>query len=150
MSKLNLPPTVEVRFLRFNHAHRRLVDSLLAGTDLHRGQPPLLFALSLQDGLSNAELAECMFVTPPTISNMVKRLRKSGFVEKRRDSEDERVTRVYLTEKGRRATGRLREISAQVNEAMIVGLSAEETKTLFAILTKITTNMENALAQVDS
>ena len=147
MMNVDFPATLEAQFMRLGHAHRRLVESRLQETGIHRGQPPLLFALSRQDGLSNADLAQKLNVTPPTISNMVKRMRQSGYVEKRRDSDDERIMRVYLTEQGREAMATLRQIIDQVNETMIQGLSAEEKALLIPILKKITANIENALQQ---
>lgn len=112
---------------------------------LHRGQPPLLYALSNRDGLSNAELAQLLNVTPPTISNMVKRMQKTGFVEKRRDPDDERTTRVYLTEQGRAATVEMAEVIIGVNEVVNTGLSLDQQRELMSALETITHNIEDAI-----
>jgi len=147
MKVIRRPDTVESYLMRVGQAQRRLVENRLQEMNLHRGQPPLLFVLNQQDGLSNSELAELLNVTPPTISNMVKRMRQSGYVEKRSDSNDERVTRVYLTEQGREAMGALQQIIDDVNETMSEGLSAEELATLLPILEKIMINIENTLGE---
>ncbi len=127
------------------HAHRRLVESRLQAIGLHRGQPPLLFALSNHDGLSNAELAQLLNVTPPTISNMVRRMQKSGFVDKRRDRRDERTTRVYLTEQGRTATIEMAQVIMEVNDIINRGLTPDEQQRLMSALELITRNIEDAI-----
>ncbi len=147
MKIIRHPDTVESYLMRVGHAQRRLVEKRLQEMNLHRGQPPLLFVLNQRDGLSSSELAELLNVTPPTISNMVKRMRQNGYVEKRRDSNDERVTRVYLTEQGRAAMGALQQIVDDVNETMSAGLSAEEIAILLPILKKIMINIENTLGE---
>ena len=148
MLNLEFPPTIEAHLMHLGHAHRRLVESHLQEIGLYRGQPPLLYALSHQDGLSNAELAHLLRVTTPTISNMVKRMQQAGFVEKRRDVEDERVTRVYLTDQGRDVTVKMANIIIQINDLIGEGLSAEEKALLIPLLRKMTANIENALQQV--
>ncbi len=129
------------------HAHRRLVESRLQAIGLHRGQPPLLFALSNRDGLSNAELADMLNVTPPTISNMVKRLQNSGFVTKRRDPDDERTIRVFLTDQGRTATVEMAQVIIGVNEIINTGLSPDQQRALMATLESITRNIEDAIRE---
>ena len=110
--------------------------------------PPLLYALNQQDGRSNAELAHLLRVTSPTVSNMVKRMQQAGFVEKRRDEKDERVTRVYLTDKGREVTVKMANVIIQINATIGAGLSPEEKALLMPLLKKMTTNIENALQQL--
>src|SRR5438876_9984265 len=61
----------------------------------------LLKYLWNQDGLSQKEIGEFMEIQSATVTRMVIRMERAGFVERRTDAEDERVSRVYLTERGR-------------------------------------------------
>jgi DNA-binding MarR family transcriptional regulator len=86
-----------VQVCRLHHAR---AHTLLEELGLYRGQPPMLYALWEHEGLTHGELAARLHVKPATITKMLKRMEKAGFVERRHDLEDQRVSRVYLTEAG--------------------------------------------------
>lgn len=52
-------------------------------------------------GLTIGELAALMYLHISTVSGILDRLEKNGWVERRRADEDRRVTRLTLTRKGR-------------------------------------------------
>jgi len=67
--------------------------------------PALLTALAVierEGEMTLGELARQEQVTPPTITKVVGALEERGFVERTRDEQDGRVTRVRTTAKGRR------------------------------------------------
>jgi DNA-binding MarR family transcriptional regulator len=85
---------------------------------LYRGQPFLLAVLWESEGITHSELAHRMHVSPATVTNMIKRMEKAGFVERRPDAADQRVSHVHLTDAGRairdRVDGQWQEIEARV------------------------------------
>src|SRR4051794_15040217 len=84
--------------------HRYMIDQMIHEYDVYPGQPPLLLRLSEEDGLSQSDLAARIHNKPATLTVMVDRMEKTGLVERRPDAHDQRVTRVYLTDKGRQVT----------------------------------------------
>jgi DNA-binding MarR family transcriptional regulator len=58
--------------------------------------------LAVHDGLKSSEVAARGWSTPGTITSVVDTLMRDGYVERRRDADDRRVVRLYLTEQGRR------------------------------------------------
>lgn len=80
---------------------RRNYAEMLRDLDLHVGQEQLLCRLWREDGMTQIQLSERLNCEPPTITNMVKSLENHGFVVRKRDPEDGRVSRVYLTQTGR-------------------------------------------------
>ena len=54
--------------------------------------------LNSAQGITHSELAHRMRVSPETVTNMLQRMEKTGFVERRPGAEDQRVSRVYLTD----------------------------------------------------
>ena len=103
----------------------------------------LMAYLSVGDGISQLSLAEETRLTPPTVSVLLRRMEAEGYVERRTDSADRRVTRVYLTEKGKAFDrDHLRRISMLDREAM-VGFSEKEEETLLSLLTRIRDNIDN-------
>ena len=143
----SIQDNLEFLLVRVGKAHRNLIRQSLEKTDLHRGQPPLLFALYMQDGMTHSELAEEMEVTPAAITNMVKRLEKAGFVIRRRDTEDERVSRVYLTEAGRAIYSEMAAIAQQVDEATFAGFTKEERAIMRDFLMRVYDNLRRAVTK---
>jgi len=128
--------------LHLGRAHHSLIRKQMHRLGLHRGQPPVLFALHKQDGMSNSDLAEFLEITPATLTNKVKRMEKAGLVIRRRDPADERVSRIYLTDKGRGLMDKLRQSVVQKDAAMLEGFSKSEKKRLKDDLLKVLKNIE--------
>src|SRR5260221_10677438 len=82
-------------------ANHNVAENILASIGLHAGQEQFLSSLWTEDGLTQIELAEKMCVQPPTVNKMLTRLESAALVERRLDPEDNRYTRIYLTEKSR-------------------------------------------------
>lgn len=68
---------------------------------IYPGQIPVLQLLKEKDGYSQREIAQQLHIKPPTVNVTIQRLEKSGIVCRKQDEKDQRVTRVYLTDKGR-------------------------------------------------
>jgi len=129
-------------------AHRYLLGRALGKTGLHRGQPPVLFALHQNDGLTHSELAQKLEVSPATITNMIKRMEGSGFVVRCRDDADQRISRVYLTEAGENILSELEAVMNGAEAKIFSGLDQEELDTLRRLLGKIHDNLHQAVSQV--
>jgi DNA-binding MarR family transcriptional regulator len=138
---------LEFLLARVGRAHRHLLGQSLDKVGLYRGQPPLLMALHEADGVAQSELAARMEVTPATITNAVKRMEKAGLVVRRRDSEDERVSRVYLTDAGRGIFADLEAIAKQVDETTFAGFTDEERLVMRGFLNRVHDNLRRALAE---
>lgn len=88
-------------FTAFTTKHRDNIDKLMKEIGLHGGQVFILNLLWKADGQSQAELVKALNLTAPTVYNMVIRLSETGFVTIRKDENDARIMRVFLTDKGR-------------------------------------------------
>ena len=86
---------------RASDLQHKQVHNLFGELGLFPGQTFVLYALWDQDGLTQSELTARLNRSPSTITKKVQRMEKAGFVERRPDPTDERVSRVYLTEVGR-------------------------------------------------
>lgn len=67
---------------------------------VHPGQIPILGLLAEEGGLSQREIADRLKITPPAVTASAKRLEKNGIIERKVDEKDQRVVRLYITEKG--------------------------------------------------
>ncbi|WP_440108655.1 MarR family winged helix-turn-helix transcriptional regulator [Paenibacillus sp. QZ-Y1] len=86
---------------RVSSQMRRHYSESLRELNLYVGQENLLYRLWLDDGITQMQLSEHLKCEPPTVTNMVKSLEQNGFIYRKRDEQDARVMRIYLTEKGK-------------------------------------------------
>ena len=88
-------------------AASRLMGAYHAGTLAHAGlriSPAglgVLRVLLAGDGLKSSDVAARGWSSPGTLTSVVNTLVREGYVERRRDSGDRRVVRLYVTNKGR-------------------------------------------------
>jgi DNA-binding MarR family transcriptional regulator len=59
-----------------------------------------LALLAREDGMSQGELSQRFDVDPSRVTRLSKRLEREGLIRRERDRGDNRVIRMYLTEKG--------------------------------------------------
>jgi len=120
------PESLDFLLVQICRLHHARAHTLLEELGLYRGQPPVLFALWEQEGLTHSELAARLHVKPATITKMINRMEKTGFVQRRSDPEDQRVSRVYLTDAGRAIQNEVERVWRTLLEETFVGFSLEE------------------------
>lgn len=119
-----LSASVFVALMRMVRLQGLLLHRIAAGEGGHPGQSMCLRILAAHDGLSQRDLADTLHLSAPTVSAMLRRMERGGVIARQADAEDQRITRVFLTDEGRRrerefkvALGRhLREILAPMSE----------------------------------
>lgn len=124
----------------FRH-HHYFLHTVLMDIGLYPGQPPLLFILNKEDGLSQKELASRLQVKPATLTVMLKRMEKTELVIRKQDEEDQRVSRVYITEKGQEVFKMAEELMKKVDDQMFKGFTGEEKEKLGIFLNRIKDNL---------
>jgi DNA-binding MarR family transcriptional regulator len=126
------------------HTGRLLEDRLRRGFDdlgLHAAQGQVLHLLEWGDGVSQRELTRMMNVAAPTVSGILTRMEVKGLVERRIDAADERVTRVFLTRKGRGKGEAARASVQRVEQALIAGLSRAQLRSAHRLLRRLRENL---------
>ena len=78
------------------------------GEGLTVTQLRLLFFLSDKEGVGNAELADRLLVTRPSISALLDRLERAGFIRREASESDRRSIRIWLEPKGQEVISHLR------------------------------------------
>lgn len=121
------------------HFHRTF--ALLDKIGIYPGQPPVLFSLLSRDGQSQKELAEKIKIQPATMTVMLKRMEKANIVERKVDSNDQRVVRVYLTEEGRRISEEAKKIVETIGEECFTDFTEDEEEILKKLLLKMKDNL---------
>jgi DNA-binding MarR family transcriptional regulator len=139
------PKTLDALLAQVSRLHHHRAHTLLDEVGLYRGQPPVLFILLEQDGLTQRELAERLEITPATMTKMLQRMEKAGFIQRQPDAHDQRVSRVYLTQQGHDVHARLEEIWQQLNTENFEGFNEEEQVVLRSFLFRIRENLLRAI-----
>ena len=121
--------------------HRQRADELLTEIGLHVGQEMLLAALWDNEGITQTELAECLMIQPSTLTNSLRRLEREGFVKRSVDSEDQRISRVHLTEAGHSKKESIQGKWSQLEEESFCGFSLEERVLLRRLLLQTYQNL---------
>lgn len=105
---------------------------------IHQGQLPLLAIVNERDGLPQSELAKALHVSPPAISSLLKRLERGGWIERRRDERDQRIWRVFVTEKGRSLRAQVLATFAELEARLLDAFTKQERGDLQRLLSKLT------------
>ena len=137
--------TLDFLLAQVSRLHHYRAHELLDGLGLYRGQPPLLYTLWEQDGQTHGELAEKLQITPATITRMIQRMEKSGFVLRKPDADDQRISRVYLTETGRAVREQLQAVWDRMEIESFAGFNPDEQIVLRRFLIHIRDNLSSTV-----
>ena len=144
MPKIPAPPK-EFIGPRINHSSRLLrqrFNRVVNEAGLFSGQQHILFLLSENEGLTVSGISSALEITPATVSVSIKRMEKAGFVFRRADEKDARITKIYLSEKGVSALHSIREKIDAQEEILSKGMTAQEKEMLSSLLERVISNLE--------
>ena len=124
--KIPFRDTVGYMLAQVCRLHRQRADVLLNQIGLHVGQEMFLCGLWANEGVTQTELAEILQLQPATVTNTLQRLEREKIIERRDDLDDQRVSRVYTTEKGRNLERLVNEKWSQLESEAFDGFTVEE------------------------
>ena len=94
-----------------------------------------------EDGISVTEIGEKLMLDNGTLSPLLKKMEKAGYINRRRSSDDERVVVITLTEEGRALQEKAKDIPRQM--AGCVELSPEKAQMLYTLLYELLGNQKS-------
>jgi MarR family transcriptional regulator, organic hydroperoxide resistance regulator len=141
MSKFHDPDSLDHLLAQVCRLHHARAHGLFEAVGVYRGQPPVLEALWEKDGLTHSDLAAKLHVTPATMTRMVQRMESAGFIARKADPSDRRVSRVYLTKSGRAIRESLEQVIGTIEADTFVGFTLEERVLLRRFLQQIRDNL---------
>jgi len=133
-------------FIAAGRLHGRLIGRLVdADEGMHPGQFFCLRVVGGHDGISQRELADELHVAAPSVSRMLQGMERAGLVERRDDERDQRVMRVYVTERGRELEKKFRGVVAGYVKDTIGRLSEADRRELIRLLGAFSATLEAAI-----
>ncbi|MFK5707513.1 MarR family winged helix-turn-helix transcriptional regulator [Lysinibacillus boronitolerans] len=109
---------------------------------LTKGQYLYLVRICENPGIIQEKLAEMIKVDRTTASRAIKKLEIQGFIEKRDDIHNQKIKKIFPTEKGQSVYPFIRRENDYSNTVALSGLSEEESEALFYLLQKVRKNIE--------
>ena len=123
------------------HLHHTRINTSFEEMGLHRGQPQVLMYLQHNGGCTQTELGAIRKVKAATISKVLQRMEHAGFVERREDEKDQRVSRVYLTPAGYAICENVQKTLDALDEESFANFSLEERVLLRRFFAQIKENL---------
>ena len=119
------------RLWRVSHTHTaEALESIGLTTALFA----LLNVLGAREGAIQQELGAAMGIDPSTMVSLIDQLEAAGLAKRRPRPTDRRAREVVITPKGRRALQRARQLTLQVENDVLRGLTAPERRQLLTLL----------------
>ncbi len=129
---------LDTRRIYFEYVRRRLDGD----THTHPQQGPMLSLLLCHNGLSQAELARMLHVTPATVAVSAARLENMGLVCREKNAKNQRAYILTLTDEGRREAQRLQGVLVAANSRAVTGFSEDELALIETFCRRIIANLQ--------
>ena len=114
----------------------------LRGTGVSQVQYRALAHLVAGGAMSQAELADRLFITPATAVRLVDRMERDGWVVREQDMTDARINRVVLTKKAAKTWKEISQGGRAILDKAYRGVKASEIETVKSILERVRRNLE--------
>jgi DNA-binding MarR family transcriptional regulator len=109
----------------------------------------LLSLIETNPGLPQSRLAEAIHLLRSSIVPILDTLEVEGLVERRSSSADRRRKSVWLTPKGKKVVGRVRNLVLKHEECLLNGFSRQEKRQLLDLLKRVDGNLRMPIRAAD-
>ncbi len=125
--------------------NRRFTKQLAARASLTGPQLTVVKMLETMGDLSLSELSDAIRAQNSTVTGIVDRMEREEIVERVRSTEDRRVVRIHLTEKGQKLAAEIPIEPITIFRAALESLSANEAHDLLKMVNKISSRVRAAI-----
>jgi len=148
MKKIDFENSLGVAIKNTSKSLERALDLELRGRYGFSGaQWKVIIALSIQNGISQKDLAERIFVDTTTLVPIMDGMEKKKLVERRIDPKDRRNNLIFLTTKSESFVDPIIEIFFRMRKIVFKNISESDLEFTKNILKKITANAELHIAK---
>jgi len=117
--------------------NRARVAQMLSEIGLFPGQEVILMKLAEKDGEPQKAICESIGLDHSTVAKSLLRLERGGLIARQKCREDARISKVYLTDKGRQVTHAIANIWSELEHETCAELTPAEREQLVALAEKI-------------
>ncbi|SHE78405.1 MarR family winged helix-turn-helix transcriptional regulator [Clostridium fallax] len=137
--------TIYYAYLQNIKAHYQRIHMALEKLGLYPGQPYVLLALESKDGQSQKELSDRISVKPSTLTIVLGRMEKANLIYRKSDKEDQRISRVYLTDRGIKICKEIKELEKDLEKEYFKDFTQEEKIIFRRLLIQMTNNLKEII-----
>jgi len=101
----------------------------------------ILFLIDSEPECTQKRLTDLIKVDPGSITRQVKRLEAEGYIRREDDPRDNRLTRIFLTARGRQYVDKKMQLRREFLQRMLVGIPEKDVELLQATLKRIYRNV---------
>ena len=127
------------------HIHSTMDQAMtnaLASMDLTAAQGQIMAFITHRETAPCArDIEEALQLAHPTVSGLLSRLEKKGFVEFRPDEQDRRCKRIYILPKGEQMHETMHRTILETEERLVAGFTQEEQDRFHEMLLRAIDNM---------
>jgi DNA-binding MarR family transcriptional regulator len=149
-SDLTFDEKVMIAVVRAAENYKRTHSAIFKKYGLSFPQYNILRVLESSENGRNktSVVSKIMLVPGANMTGLAKRLEKNGFLIRKRDPRDERVTLLEITQKGRQSLGLIEKEKDEAIDFILQGLSQKEKTSLLdhiKIIIKATNNLQKGI-----
>ena len=131
-------------FLAQNRLRMYIRDELnAAGVKITLVQAGILFLLKDRDRRAMSDLGQHLSLDKSTITGLTDRLEKAGFVRRKANPKDRRMSLIHITREGVREANQAATIINRINDEIKADFSATEIKAFKKILNSFVKKLKN-------
>ena len=119
------------------HFSLTTVNEAISGHGVTTAQIGLMRQLANEPGLSGAELARRLLITPQAAQLAQAALERRGLVERKQDPQHGRIMQAYLTDQGRAVTSAVLADALAAHESVFGVLTSDEQQLLHDLLARV-------------
>jgi DNA-binding MarR family transcriptional regulator len=122
---------------RLGESSRRRFGEVLAPAGLHPRHFGVMTMVAAHPGMTQQQLHEKTAIDASSMVAVLDELEAKGLAERRAHPGDRRARTIFLTELGEQTLERVRALTRELQSELLAPLSAEERRTLVALLRKL-------------
>lgn len=124
-----------------------IITNSLSDLKIKSGQHDFLLLISKNEGITQKQLGELLYIGKSTTAKAVKSLINSGYVIIRHDLKDKRYNYLYLTEEGKKIAPRIESIFLELINIYEQDFTKEEVQQILNLLKRILKNLKPCYKQ---
>lgn len=141
----NMDGDLNYALVRVARLHRLVTATVLRRIGLYPGQELLLMQLWHEDHRIQSELLRAFDMDPSTITKMVQRLERAGFITRTPSSSDRRALIVSLTDAGRELRPKIIGAWNELLQAVVGDLSARQQREALRLFSRMEISLLRAV-----
>ena len=126
---------------RTYHAQTNKLRPGMLKIGLSPGQPKILNYLTRNNHCMQKEIATALDIEPATVSQLLNNMAQAGLIQRSSLSERKRAESVSITEKGREAQAKWKQLCSETDDVATHGFSLEEREQFVDFLCRMYQNL---------